>query len=98
MKTVNDKRTMKITFMPLDKDQSSPVMLENTDYVDNNEEMDIKTAVLYMMDLANAIACLTTKYQDVCKYLNMSKSQQNKFTESIFKDLKQVEDDNKDEQ
>lgn len=98
MKTINDKRTMKITFMPLNKDQSSPVMLENTDYVDSDKEMDPITATTYAMDMANAIACLTVKFQDVCEYLGVSKSKQNKLMESIFKNLKQVEGDNKDEQ
>lgn len=90
MKTVRDKRTLTFSFLPVDKYGNSPVVMDNSDYCDGVDEMDPISAATYAMDLANTIACTTVKFQNVCKYLKVSKEQQNEIMKNIFKDLKQV--------
>jgi len=90
MKTVKDKRTLKLSFLPVDKNGNSPVVMNNSDYCDGSDDMDQISATTYAMDLANTIACATVKFQNVCKYLKVSKEQQNEIMNNIFKDLKRV--------
>lgn len=90
MKTVVDKRTLTLEFLPVDKNGNSNVVMNNSDYCHDGDKMDPISASTYAMDLANTIACATVKFQNVCKYLEVSKAQQNEIMNNIFKDLKQV--------